>query len=100
MKIFILFSSFWSLCCYSQDTSKYQGFLNNSLLIESIELYSNGTFQWTSEYDLNWSESVKYGLTNDSLILSYNSKTSKKEMYLILESGLIKLDNKGRPIKK
>lgn len=84
---------------YSQETSKYQGLLKGGLLIESIELYSNGTFKWTSEYDLSWSENGTYELNKDSLILSYDAQSPKTEEYLIKELALIKLDEKGKQMK-
>jgi predicted TPR repeat methyltransferase len=84
---------------FGQDTLKYQGFLAQILLIKSIELYPEGTFKWTSEYDLTWSETGEYELSNDTLVLNYLNR-DKKETYIKKHSGLIKLDKNGVPVRR
>jgi hypothetical protein len=84
---------------FGQDTLKYQGFLAQILLIKSIELYPEGTFKWTSEYDLTWSETGEYELSNDTLVLNYLNR-DKKETYIKKHSGLIKLDKNGVPFRR
>ncbi|KXX66494.1 hypothetical protein AVL50_31705 [Flammeovirga sp. SJP92] len=85
---------------YSQDTVKYIGTINNLIIYESIELYSDSTFKWTSEYDLSWSEYGQYQIINDSLILSYDvvSQPQKVEIYEIENEFLYRLDEKNRRI--
>ncbi len=98
--ILIVLTSFLGISSFAQDTLKYQGFLSNVLLVESIELSPDGTFYWTSEYDLSWSESGEYEISNDKLTLNFSDQKSKIETYIITETGLIKLDEEGAPIKK
>ena len=98
--ILIALISFLSIGSFAQDTAKYHGFLGNDLLVESMELYPDGTFNWTSEYDLSWSESGEYEISNDKLTLNFSNQRSKIETYLMTETGLIKLDEEGEPIEK
>jgi len=65
-----------TIISFGQDTVVYRGFLNGNLLYESIELYPDSTFKWTSEYDLNWNE---YGL--------YNIDKNNLKLIFFLESG-------------
>lgn len=98
--IFLVLICLISIGSFSQDTLKYEGFLNKILLVESIELYPDGTFKWTSEYDLSWSELGEYEILTDKLILNFSNQKTKIETYFMTETGLIKLDEEGEPIKK
>ena len=98
--IFLVLICSVSVGSFAQDILKYQGFLSKVLLVESIELYPDGTFRWTSEYDLSWSEFGEYEMSTDKLILNFSDQKSKIETYFMTEAGLIKLDEKGKPVKK
>jgi len=52
------------------DTTYYVATLG-ILVYESIELYPNNEFKWTSKYDLSWSEYGKYELDGKKLKLKY-----------------------------
>jgi hypothetical protein len=54
-----------------QDTTIYIGLLGNKILYETIELYPDSTFKWTSEYDLTWSEYGIYEIDSNKLELKY-----------------------------
>jgi len=63
---------------YAQDTLQYKCSLYSGkqtmLLYESLQLYSNGTFAQTSEYDLYMHQFGRYTKTNDSLTLNVYTK--------------------------
>jgi hypothetical protein len=98
---------------FAQDTVRYNGILKGFLLYESIELYTDGTFKWTSEYDLSWSEYGLYKVTNETLLLNYypginkiskeisvSEKPIKVEEFEIYQNKLYLLDQNGHRIKK
>ena len=81
----------------AQDTIRYIGFINKTLMYESIELYSDKTYKWTSEFDLSYDEFGKYEIANDSLILNtYIDFTKPKTMSIADSIKLIssKWDNR------
>lgn len=55
---------------FGQDTIVYRGFVSK-ILYESIQLYPDKTFKWTSEYDLSWSEYGIYEIEKNNLRLKY-----------------------------
>ncbi len=93
---------------FTQDTIRYSGFVGGILLYESIELYSDSTFKWKSEYDLKWSETGNYIISNGKLYLNYFSgsgtnkpkEPTRTEIFYIEENKLYRLDDIGRRIKK
>ncbi len=70
----------------AQDTIRYDGLLNNSLKYESVELYKDQTFKWTSEYDLMWSQYGNYHIAYDTLILNIYFDFSKPKTMSIADS--------------
>jgi len=56
---------------FAQDTIRYNGIIANRLLYESIELYPDSTFKWTSEYDLSFSSYGKYYIDDNRLKLDH-----------------------------
>lgn len=60
--------TFWTSVVSGQSQEKYNGQLNGELLYESITLNVDSTFQWTSAYDLVFSEYGKYELQGNNLI--------------------------------
>jgi hypothetical protein len=95
----------------AQDTIRYIGKLDGLLLYESIELYPDSSFKWTSEYDLSWSEYGKYTLCDNKLILIFNESDKTKirsysiendKMYLIDDNNQIinKIEDKSVRIKR
>lgn len=86
---------------YAQDTIKYVGKLDGFLIYESIELYSDSTFKWTSEYDLSWSEFGKYKLSDQTLILIFNETSGNKvKTYMIENDKMYLVDKSGKKVKK
>jgi hypothetical protein len=86
---------------YAQDTIKYVGKLDGILIYESIELYSDSTFKWTSEYDLSWSEFGKYNLSEQTLILNFKETAGNKvKTYMIENDKMYLIDNKGNKVKR
>ena len=88
-------------CCsnklFGQDTIIYRGFADR-ILYESIELYTDKTFKWTSEYDLSLSEYGLYEIDNNSLQLKYfikfnYPKTMSLKDSIILIENPIKIEN-------
>jgi len=85
----------------AQDTIRYVGKLDDLLIYESIELYSDSTFKWTSEYDLSWSEYGKYKLSEQKLTLNFNeSGENKIKTYEIEKDKMYLLDKNGLKVKK
>ena len=108
----------FSICCVSaqenQDTIRYQG-IASIMLYESIELYPNNIFKWTSEYDLSWSEYGIYEIKDKKLILKYYSKLNelnktllseitespdKAEFFLIGGNQIYRVNKRGKKIKR
>lgn len=90
-----------SIKTFAQDTIRYVGKLDDFLIYESIELYSDSTFKWTSEYDLSWSEFGEYKLTDQILILNFNETWGNKvKTYMIENDKMYMLDNKGNKIER
>ena len=85
---------------HAQDTIKYVGKLDGFLIYESIELYSDSTFKWTSEYDLSWSEFGKYKLSDQTLTLNFNESGGNKVKTYTIENDKMYLINNGRKVKK
>jgi len=101
LTILIFISTGFLSKTFAQDTIRYVGKLDDFLIYESIELYSDSTFKWTSEYDLSWSEFGKYKLLDQILILNFNeSGGNKVKTYMIENDKMYLLDNSGRKIKK
>lgn len=90
---------FMSISVFAQETVKYSSFLDNVLLYETIELYPDSTFKWTSEYDLQWSEYGTYKIKGSELILSYK-EASKTELFEVDGPHLYRIKKNGRRIKK
>ena len=113
MIIGLLFATSWISAQESQDTIRYEGIVS-VMLYESIELYSDNSFKWTSEYDLSWSEYGIYKIKQDTLILQYygfdnididtsesiNESPSKTEYFLIGDNQIYRLNKRGRKIKR
>jgi hypothetical protein len=71
------------------------------LIYESIELYSDSTFKWTSEYDLSWSEFGNYKLSDQTLILNFNETAGNKvKTYMIENDKMYLIDKSGKKVKK
>jgi hypothetical protein len=68
--LILIFIINFSSGLFGQDTIIYRGFVGR-ILYESIELYPDKTFKWTSEYDLSWSEYGLYEIDNNNLQLKY-----------------------------
>jgi len=98
----------------SQDTIRYEG-IAGIMFYESIELYPNSYFKWTSEYDLSWSKFGIYEINDKKLILKYydvlneSNKTlssgkiespDKTEFFLIGENQIYRLNKRGKKIKR
>jgi len=94
------------------DTISYTGTLG-PMLYETIELYPDKSFKWTSEYDLSWSEYGTYTIEEDELKLEYytkspntNPRTSntqipdKIEIFEIEGNLIYRLNRKGKKIKR
>lgn len=112
--LFLLFGI--SFCALGQDTTIYRGIIADRLLYETIKLYPNGTFKWTSEYDLSWTEFGLYNYDNGYLTLDYYlewnqpetmslmdtiryiDKPLKTEIFVVEENGLYRLDKNGEKI--
>jgi len=103
-----------SINAQKQDTIRYEGTLG-IMLFESIELYPNNYFKWTSEYDLSWSEFGLYENNGKDLILKFydnldesnkilseneNSTHTKTEILMIDGNQLFRLNKKGKKIKR
>ncbi len=99
--ILIFITIGFSIKSYAQDTIRYVGKLDDLLIYESIELYSDSTFKWTSEYDLSWSEFGEYKLSDQILILNFNETWGNKvKTYEIENDKMYMLDNKGNKIER
>jgi hypothetical protein len=86
---------------FAQDTIRYVGKLDGFLIYESIELYPDSIFKWTSEYDLSWSEFGKYKLSDQTLTLNFNETWGNKvKTYEIENDKMYLLDNKGNKIER
>lgn len=86
---------------FAQDTIRFVSKLNGFLIYESIELYSDSTFKWTSEYDLSWSEFGKYKLSDQILILDFNETGGNKVKTYTIENGKMYLTDKSdKKVKK
>jgi len=92
----------------AQDTITYIGKLD-VMLYESIELYPDSTFKWTSEYDLSWSEygfySINDGILKLDFYINFSDKSSELEpdkikKYQLVNDKMYLLDSKGKVIKK
>lgn len=84
----------------AQDTIRYISKLDGFLIYDSIELYSDSTFKWTSEYDLSWSEYGKYKLSDQILILNFNETGGNKVKTYIIETDKMYLTEKGKKATK
>ena len=72
MKIIkVLFLALLPSIGFAQDTIRYNGIIADKLLYESIELYPDNTFKWTSEYDLSFSTYGKYHIDDNRLHLNH-----------------------------
>ncbi len=99
--ILIFITIGFSIKSFGQDTIRYVGKLDDLLIYESIELYSDSTFKWTSEYDLSWSEFGEYKLSDQILILNFNETWGNKvKTYVIENDKMYMLDNKGNKIER
>jgi hypothetical protein len=103
---------------FGQDTIFYRGYIPGKLLIETLELYPNKTFKWTSEYDLSYSQYGVYNLANDNLELKYYlafnppkvmslndtieliDNPIKIENFKVEKDNLFRLTNSGREIHR
>lgn len=92
----------------SQDTIRYLGFMDK-LICESIDLYPDTSFKWTSEYDLKWSKYGYFSINGDTLQLDFyktikdkraNLIITKTSRYLTVDNKMYLLNDKGRAIKK
>lgn len=113
MIIGLSFLTSWISAQESQDTIRYEGIVS-VMLYESIELYSDNSFKWTSEYDLTWSEYGIYKIEEDTLILQYygfdnididtsesiSESPNKTEYFLIGDNQIYRLNKRGRKIKR
>lgn len=106
-----------SLSVLGQDTLSYRGILGGKLLYETIKLYPDGTFKWTSEYDLSWSEYGLYKFESENLTLDYYlsseqpktmtlvdtvkliEKPIKTENFIVGDNQLYRLNDRGEIIK-
>jgi hypothetical protein len=70
----------------AQDTVKYVGLIDNRLIYESLELYTNKTFMWMSEFDLSYARYGNYHYINDTLILSFYIDFNKPKTMSIPDS--------------
>ncbi len=66
----------------SRDTIRYEG-IAGIMFYESIELYPNSYFKWTSEYDLSWREFGIYEINDEKLILKYYDTLNKYDLELV-----------------
>lgn len=92
-----LLLSLLAYSAFAQDTLRWVSMLDDVLLYESIELYPNATFKWTSEYDLSFSETGTYEQKGKLLTLTFSHSKTKisvkkfliegEEMYLLNEKG-------------
>lgn len=97
----LILLAFGFLSTHAQDTIKYVGKLDGFLIYESIELYSDLTFKWTSEYDLSWSEFGEYKLSDKTLILNFNETGGNKvRTYTIENDKMYLIDKSGKSVKK
>lgn len=86
---------------FAQDTIRYVGKLDGFLIYESIELYSDSTLKWTSEYDLSWSEYGKYKLSDQTLILNFDETAGNKvKTYTLENDKMYLIDKSGKKVKK
>lgn len=115
---FFVFISGLTLPVLGQDTLSYQGILGGKILYETIKLYPDGTFKWTSEYDLSWSEYGLYKLEAENLTLDYYLSSEqptrmslvdtiryverpiKTEKFIIGNDRLYRINHRGEKIKR
>lgn len=115
---FFVFISGLTLPVLGQDTLSYQGILGGKILYETIKLYPDGTFKWTSEYDLSWSEYGLYKLEAENLTLDYYLSSEqptkmslvdtirhierpiKTEKFIVGNDRLYRINNRGEKIKR
>ena len=71
---------------FAQDTNKYNGILGDNLLYESIELYPDSTFKWTSEYDLSFSSYGQYSIEDNRLLLNHYFDWGKPKTMTVADS--------------
>ncbi len=71
---------------FAQDTIRYNGIIADKLFYESIELYSDNTFKWTSEYDLSFSSYGKYHIEDNRLQLNHYIDWTKPETMTLADS--------------
>ena len=107
-----------SFSVLGQDTVSYRGILGGRLLYETIKLYPDKTFKWTSEYDLSWSEYGLYKFESENLTLDYYlsseqpktmtlidtvklfEKPIKTEKFIVGNDQLYRLNDRGEKIKR
>jgi hypothetical protein len=87
--LFIIFLSVISKGS-SQDTIRYSGKIKDIILYESLELYHDNTFKWTSEYDLTFSRYGIYSISKDTLKLYFFDINPPKTMSITDSIKLIK----------
>lgn len=71
---FLLIALLVCFSVHSQDTitySKIQSIGKTYVHLESLELYGDSTFTWTSTHDLQWSEYGVYTISDDTLFLEF-----------------------------
>lgn len=96
----------------------YRGIIGGKLIYETINFYPDGTFKWTSEYDLRWSEYGLYKFESENLTLNYYlvseqpktmalidtlkffEKPIKTEKFIIGNDRLYRLNDRGEKIKR
>lgn len=110
----ILFIALVPYVGFAQDTIRYNGIIADRLLYESIELYPNNTFKWTSEYDLSFSTYGKYHIDDNRLQLNHYinwikpktmtlsdsiatiEKPTESEIYIISDEKMFRTDDRGK----
>ncbi len=89
------------LLCFTanaQDTVRYSGVIAGTFLYETIELYPDSTFRWTSEYDLCFFEDGTFTIEENALTLNYAS--NRTERYEIDGEKLYPLNDRGRKLRR
>lgn len=109
-----LFLSLTTINTQGQDVICYQATLG-IMISESLELYPNNRFKWTSEYDLGWSEYGIYESDGKYLTLKFYRELEtpnrvlseseintpeKTEILMIDGNRLFRLNKRGRKIKR
>ena len=119
MKVIIfLFLILISTIGAAQDTIRYNGIIGDRLLYESIELYPDSTFMWTSEYDLSFSSYGKYEMEKNHLRLNHYidlikpktmniadsiatmEKPIRSETFIMRNEKMYRTDNRGNKKKR